>query len=228
MAEIPLPSLETIGKISGWVTEQANIWLQVVKSPKEFVSKIDLTSQSEFGKSVQFLFFVLVCVIILELPIDALRLHLHVFDATTQICNFIVMAIEALLFSSTIYLFGRAILGKGRYRNTLIAMFYSAALYPIAVFPFYLASTWDSEHLASGSALFSPDPNPVRALLFASAVLFIYVYLTVKLIPVIKHVHSFGAIRALFALGLTGVVVGFYEYLVAIPFVAELVKEASK
>jgi hypothetical protein len=50
MAEIPLPSLETLAKLSGWLKQQANNWLDVVTSPKDFVSAIDLDSLDELGK----------------------------------------------------------------------------------------------------------------------------------------------------------------------------------
>jgi hypothetical protein len=117
MAEIPLPSFETLAKASDWIKQQAMIWLEVVKSPRDFVAGIDLSSTAEFGRSVQFLFFIIVCMYIIEIPIDAIWFHVRVFDAASVICELIISTFEVVLFSSSIYLFARAMRGKGEYRD---------------------------------------------------------------------------------------------------------------
>ena len=36
MAEIPLPGIETLTKVSSWLTKQAKRWLGFVRDPREF------------------------------------------------------------------------------------------------------------------------------------------------------------------------------------------------
>ena len=196
------------------MSRQANIWVEVVKDPKDFVSAIDMTSQSEFGKSLQFLCFVIGSCFILETPLDALLFHYHVFDATTQIIRLILTVMEFLLFCSGVYVFGRALRGKGRYRETLIAMFYSAALSPFVVPAQYF--------LVSGGG--SPDEPKITAhqLIAAILIVAVLIYVTVKLIPVIKFAHSFGAIRALLVLGLVAMTDVIYGNLISGPLLAQL------
>jgi hypothetical protein len=203
----PLPSLETIAKASGWLSRQANIWLQVVRSPKDFVATIDTTSPTELGKSVQFLFFVLVCTMVLEMPLDALTLHLHVFDPATQIINLFLMACDVVVFSSGIYLFARLMLGKGQYRGTLTAMFYAGALYPFYSLTMYF-------YFLAGLGLIG-----------SVVLLAVLTYICVKLAPLVKSIHSIGIIRALIALGLAAAVVVYFESVVSIPLTRELIAQ---
>jgi hypothetical protein len=222
MAEIPLPSLETIEKIFGWVAQQADTWLQVVKSPKEFISKIDLTSPRELGKSLQFLAFMLVCIRVLELPIDALRLHEQVFDATTQISMLVLYAIEVLLFSSSIYFFGKLSRGKGQYKSILTAMFYAVALWPFGILPAYIAPGSVHDALRSGS--FTPIAPAPQEILFLIAGAIGVTFVIIRLVPLIKFIHAIGLLRALLVVGLTGVVDLFYGYIVVLPIVPAITK----
>jgi hypothetical protein len=221
MPEIPLPSLETLAKASGWLSRQADIWLQVIKSPKHFISSVDLTAAPELGRSVQFLIFVLICTSILELPVFALKLHLHVFDATTQITNLILMTIEIVLFSSMIFLFGRTMWGKGQYRNTMIAMFYATAFYPLGLIPMYV------NDFDTASWIVDPGREPVKAIVSKLVTLVVWIYVAWKVIPLIKVIHSVGAIRALIVIGLSFAVVISYEALVYGPILTELMSEAT-
>lgn len=231
MAEIPLPSLETLGKISGWVTQQATTWLQVVNNPKDFASKIDLTSPAELGRSVQFLVFVVLCTLVLGTPIDALRLHFHVFDATTQICQLLFMALQIVIFSFSIYLFGKLIRGKGECRSTLTAMFYSAALYPLGLVANYLMpDTWtngiESGSLASVifSAFYAPFQSLMRDGILLTVGVVIIAYIVSKLVPLIRFLHPFGTIRALLVIWLASLIDAYYTLYVVMPLVPDLVK----
>jgi hypothetical protein len=226
MAEIPLPSLETLAKLSGWLKQQANNWLDVVTSPKDFVSDIDLDSPAELGKSLQFLTFVIICDQILELPLYALDLQLRVFDPTTQITNVIVEAIEAVVFGSAVWFFGRILRGKGQYRSTLIAVFYATAFTLFFTMGNY-AGGYDKQDFLSGSFLSSnPNSDPVRDTITAILAIIIIAYATVKLVPLIKYVHAVGAIRAFTILGLAFAVDIWYGHLVADQFTAQLIRTA--
>lgn len=212
MAEIPLPSLETLARLSGWLKQQANTWLDVVTSPKDFVSSIDLNSPEELGKSLQFLVFVIICV--------------HVFDATTQITDVIVEAIEAVVFGSAVWFFGKMLRGKGQYRSVLIAMFYATAFTLFFTMGNY-AGGYDKQDFLSGS-FFSTNPNsdPVRDTITAILAIIIIAYATVKLVPLIKYVHAVGAIRAFMILSFAFAVDIWYGHLIADQFTAQLIRTA--
>jgi hypothetical protein len=209
---------EMTAKFAAWVTRQANIWVQVVRSPKNFVSTIDMTSSAEFGKSVQFLSFVIFCMFILEMPIDALKFRYQVFDASTQIIRLILVVIEIVLFSSAIYLFGKAMRGKGEYRSSLIAMFYGTAFYPFALMTQYVLDVGVNQHPASDVEV------TTKAVAGLIAVVVVAVYVTVKLVPLIKFIHSIGAIRALLVFLLTQVTVILYDSIVSGPMLYMLRK----
>jgi hypothetical protein len=213
---------EMIGNGYAWVNRQANIWLQVVKSPKDFVSSIDLASTEELGKSVQFLFFALACNQILETPLEVLAVHLNAYDPTTLITNFCMTALEVIICGSAAWFFGRAMKGKGQYRSVSVAIFYAyTALIPVATIVKYLAGGY-----WGGSFVSDPDPSPLKLGYFLVLVLIFYGFVATKLIPVIKFIHLIGAIRAtlVFCLSVTA---SALLYTIANPIFAELIKSAA-
>jgi hypothetical protein len=214
----PLPSLETLAKASGWLTRQASIWVQVVKSPRNFVSTIDMTSSVEFGKSVQFLSFVILCMFILEMPIDALKFRYQVFEPTTQIIRLILVVLEIVLFSSAIYLFGKAMRGKGEYRASLIAMFYATAFYPFALLTQYVLDVGSNQQPTNDIEV------TTKAVVGLIVVAVVAAYITVKLVPLVKFIHSIGTIRALLVLLLTQATVILYDSIVSGPLLYMLRK----
>ena len=218
--------LGMIGKVSGWLNQQAIIVFHVIKSPKDFVSSIDLASSSEFGKSVQFLFFVMICYQILLIPLTVLETHVHPFNVTTQLTGLILNAIATVVFGSAIWLFGRALGGKGQYRSTLIATFYSTALFLfIGIITIYVIGD-DTLRVASGSGGLDQIKDPVKLAITAVVTLIFIGFLTVKLLPLVKIIHSIGTIKALLVLGLTFAVRALYLNYVGARFADELIKEA--
>jgi hypothetical protein len=216
---------EIVGDISEWVIRQANIWLQVIKSPKDFVSAIDLASGDEFGKSLQFLFFVVICNQILSVPINAIYLHLHTYDPTVVITGLITGAIDGVMWGTATWLFGRVMKGKGQYRNVLVAGFYSTAFTPFFTIYLYLSGYSKQEVLNP----FIDDPNgdPVRANIAGPVGIVLVVYIAIKLVPLIRFIHSIGVIRASIVYGLTFAVSCLYELYVSDKFLAELLKSIS-
>jgi TIR domain len=217
--------LDWIGGASGWVTRQAITWFQMVKSPRDFVSSIDLASADEFGKSVQFLFFIIMCVALLHIPLDALDAHQRVYDPTTQIASFILSAIEAFVFGSVIWLFGRAVGGKGQYRSTLVAGFYSIAFFPFLTVGMYAG--FSNPKAPSGTFWGPPNPDPVISWVSLVVALIILVYVGAKLISLIRYVHSVGVIRASIVFVLTVTVSICYEGFIAKPFTDQLAQAAA-
>jgi hypothetical protein len=217
---------EMMGNASAWPVRQANIWLQVVKNPKEFVSSIDLASTGEVGNSVQFLCFVVLCNAVLSVPIDALQLHLNVFNPINQITNAITSVLESILFGSAIWFFGRAIRGRGQYRCALIAGFYATAFFLIFNIPDYVTGK-DSRKIVSGSFVVGADVDPVKSWIAVIVSACILIYVTIKLIPLIKFIHSIGTFRASLVYCATVAASTSFEYYIGQPFTAQMINAAS-
>jgi hypothetical protein len=227
-ARTPLIS-DKIGNIFEWVIHQANICLQVIKSPKDFVSKIDLESGGELGKSIQVLFFVLVCNEILRLPLDATGLQLPMFDPTVRITRFILEALVAVLFGSVVWLFGKAVNGKGKYRNVLVALLYSSVFILFKTITDYIGGFDKQELLSvlSGSSEKYVREYNISLIIHAIVYSIFLCYVAIKLVPLVRFVHSIGAIRALLVLACTFLTITVYGELVSLPLLAELVKGST-
>ena len=129
---------------------------------------------------------------------------------TTQLTGLILNAIATVVFGSAIWLFGRALGGKGQYRNTLIATFYSTALFLfIGIIAIYVIGD-DTLRVASGSGGLDQIKDPVKLAITAVVTLIFIGFLTVKLLPLVKIIHSIGTIKALVVLGLTFAVRALY------------------
>jgi hypothetical protein len=210
------------------VIRQANIALEVVKSPRNFVSKIDLASADALGKSVQFLFFVVMCDEILRLPLDVVSSPLRM-DPTIRITEFITLISGPVLFGSAVWLFGKAVNGKGRYRNVLIAMLYTSAFVFLNIILAYIFLPHGFDKQVFLSALNLSLEKPVREAntadiigAFVSLIVFCYVF--IKSVQLVKFVHSIGAIRASLVLACGYGVEPAYFWFVERPFLNDVLK----
>src|SRR5262249_5772502 len=95
---------EIVAQFSAWVIRQANIAFEVIKSPKNFVSSIDLASADAFKKSVQFLFFAVIRNEILRLPLEIVGVQR---PPIVRITGSISYMVGAVLFGSAVWLFGK-------------------------------------------------------------------------------------------------------------------------
>src|SRR5262249_21250984 len=141
---------EMIGQFSAWVIRQANIAFEVIKSPKNFVSNIDLASRDALKKSVQFLFFAVICNEILRLPLEIVGVQRPPLVRITSVISYIV---GTVLFGSAVWLFGKAMNGEGRYHNVLVAMLYSSAFVFLDIILAYMVlahGDFDKQALLSG------------------------------------------------------------------------------
>jgi hypothetical protein len=218
---------EMVGQLSAWVTRQANIAFEVIKSPKNFVSSIDLASTDALGKAVQFLFFAVMCNEILRLPLDVVSSSARM-DPTLRISWLIINISDPFLFGSAVWLFGKAVNGKGPYRNVLVAMLYSSAfmcLDTIVGYIFLPHGGVDKQallNILSGSSQ-NREFNTVDAIGgIVSLTVSCYVY--IKLVSLIKFVHSIGAIRASLVLACVYAADGLYVWFVGRPFLTDVLK----
>src|SRR5262245_13151782 len=119
LTDIPRPSLETPTKISGWVQKQAAIWFSVLKDPKEYVAGTDIDSQQALGNSIQFLFFIVVCSIVIGWPRDLFIGHLSIFTPTYYFMQTLLIFLEMLMFSFAVHFSAKAMGGKGSVSRTM-------------------------------------------------------------------------------------------------------------
>ena len=216
MAEIPLPSLETLSKISGWFGEQAKTWLAIVRNPVVFLSELDLASQDVLASSLKFFFCVLLATHIIHIPLFSILYHLDAFDAATAISLFFVFALQVVLFGYCIYAFGRLLRGNGTLMATFISTFYISAFLPImilasvpaAVQEVVYRNAFHVDPLFDNNGYLKPSPT---YLLLLAVWLAAQIYVVIKIVPVVKYVHKFDTFRALAVLG--GACLVYFAYL---------------
>jgi len=231
MAELPFPSFETLAKVSGWIREQAAIWLAVVRNPLSFLSGVDMYSNAALGQSTGFLAFVLAANAIIKVPFDALEMHFNVLDVTYQLSDFVLTAISILIFSYSIFFFGKMLRGKGTPVAVMNSMLFAAAFYPLFNALGNIAGATSGDYykqllqtVANHGVLVAPTQHPVAAIAYGFIMLPIVIWIISKLVPIVKSVHKIGSFRALIVLSLAGVAEQIYEGLVWIPLIMGLSK----
>jgi hypothetical protein len=190
MGAISLPSFKTHTKISGWVQRQATIWLSVVKDPKEFIAGTDINSPKALGDSIQFLFFIIVCITVLGLPLGIFLAQekITIFSLTYYvIASTVVLLVRVLLFTMAVHFSAKVMGGKGSVSRTTTSMFYAAAFLPMILLFNYGAYT-------------IKDPAS-KEIAFLAIALPAIAYVVTKLVSVAKFIFSVGTIRALIAVG---------------------------
>ena len=229
LADIPQPSLETPTRISGWVQRQAAIWFSVLKDPKEFVAGTDIDSQQALGNSIQFLFFIVVCSIVIGWPRDLFIGHLSIFTPTYYFMQTLLIFLEMLMFSFAVHFSAKAMGGKGSVSRTMTSMFYAAGLYPISVLLGYLdvLDPATKEDILRGKVDWETDVAPSAVVALFAVILPVIAYIATKLVSVIKFVFSFGTIRAVIALAVAGIVDAIYQFSLQMPIFAEMVKSVK-
>jgi hypothetical protein len=190
MGEISLPSFKTHTKISGWVQRQATIWLSVVKDPKEFIAGTDINSPKALGDSIQFLFFIIVCLTVLGLPLGIFLAQekITIFSLTYYVIgSTVLLLVRVLLFTMAVHFSAKVMGGKGSVSRTTTSMFYAAAFLPMILLFNYGAYT-------------IKDPAS-KEIAFLAIALPAIAYVVTRLVSVVKFIFSVGTIRALVAVG---------------------------
>jgi hypothetical protein len=188
MGEITLPSFKTHTKISGWVQRQATIWLSVVKDPKEFIAGTDINSPKALGDSIQFLFFIFVCITVLSAPLSIFLGHttiFTIFNPTYYVISTVQLLVRVLLFTMVVHFSAKVMGGKGSASRTTTSMFYAAAFLPMIL-------------LLNYGAIIDPAAKEIAFLAIALPAI---AYVVTKLVSVVKFIFSVGTIRALIAVG---------------------------
>jgi len=199
--EIPLPSFETLTKASGWVQRQATIWFSIVKDPKEFIAGTDINSPKALGDSIQFLFFICVCIILLNVPLDIFIGA--TLSPTYYVLYILLLLVGVLFFTLVVHFSAKVMRGNGSVSRTTTSMFYAAAFLPIVLLVNYLQSI-----------------DPVAVAIAIPVV----IYVVTKLVSAAKFIFSVGTIRALIAVGAGGIAYLVYETSVLRPMLVGMLK----
>lgn len=230
MTEIPLPSFEILTKFYNWLTEQAKVWFFVVSDTKTFLSGLDLNSTTTLGRSVQLLSFSVALIVVSTFPIDALLWRIRPFDATATILDLILIILSIIIFSVSVYLFSKCLLGKGRLAASIASMFYATAFMPFLYLLHYLDRLDpDFRKLILSGDYFGQSAiqtlyNP-RSIIVALIQLPVFIYVTIKIVNIVRFVHEIDIIRAIIVVCLAGIVEQSYEYVVLTPIFAEIVRD---
>jgi hypothetical protein len=229
MSELPIPSLATLERLSGWAGEQAAVFVSVLQNPRRFyLEKVEPSPDPIPGALKFFAFIVLVCFVIL-VPINAILFNINVLDVKLAISATMPFLVAVALFSSLIFLFGKLVGGKGTFRLTLAGMLYFSAFLPFIYLVDYIALTdpdFRAAMLARNMEYFGKDMALVPRI--GSWIGFaVIVFLAVRMLPLVKVIHRIGFVRAAIVIALTGSVYELYEFFVWMPFFAQLVKTAG-
>jgi hypothetical protein len=129
-----------------------------------------------------------------------------------------------------IHFSAKAVGGKGSVPRTITSMFYAAGLMPIA----YLTHYVDRIYPPAREMLLEVNPdwrahnaNPYALLAIRAVQFAIVAYVVTKLVSVVRFVFSLGTFRALFSVGVAGIVDQLALNFIWTPFLAELVKRVK-
>jgi hypothetical protein len=229
MADFPFPTFATLEKLYGWATEQATVFGLVLPNPAKYYTTEIAPLPHPLPSAIKFLAFVVLVASVFTMPIDAILWKINVFDLRLVISGTVLFLISVALFSFTVYWVGRLIGGRGDLPHSLAAMFHSAAFIPILMAPNYLTrldpdfrTAMLTEDVASARL---DSPLLVLGALLEAA---ITIWIVVKVVPVIRVVHGVGGLRALAIMATAGALYMLYEWVVWLPFFAELLKTATK
>jgi hypothetical protein len=232
VAQLSLPSFETLTKLSGWASEQGIVFLSIITGgPKNYLIGVRSASQDILPKSVKFAAFVVLVSVVITVPIDSAMLKLDVFSPKVIAFNVVGAILCISIFTVGMHFCCRMLRGKGAFGDTLPAMLFSAAYLPFFFLIDYLEYTDPAIVQSMRSEEFSPFTLQMSSVPYFIFVIFIeclfFVYIWIKLTPVVAVVHSFGRFRSSLAVALNGILFLSIYYLTLLPVAAAFVKSGG-
>jgi hypothetical protein len=212
IASIPKETFVALGR---FCRDQFAVWLRVVKSPVTEISRLDLENQNSSLDAIRFAVFSYLLSFAVSLPASVIYWHQNLKDPIMLLADAFITALVFVLAGSLLYLSGKAVAGHGKFGACLIAGLYLTAFYPIVYLIDYfgVVSPWMRE-LALKKMIVAEMPAPtgldrIYVVIATLASLALYVYLLLKVLPVIKYLHSVGLFRALVAAGIWALLFSF-------------------
>jgi predicted Na+-dependent transporter len=225
MAEIQLPGLETIEKLWNWASNQGSIFPEVWADPRSYFEKFE-QNENPLPTAISFFCFVLLLQIVIELPIAIAVLKYNPLQVSTIIELITTAVLQAGVFSFAMFILARMLGSKASLRDTLASMLFATVYTPLLSVRSYV-EFFDPDfvrNFATEDKLI--QSMPLNGFLIASGLITfaIYVYITWKVIPLIKAVHRFGLIRAITSFGGAAIVWFVFILVVMRPITKQLIR----
>lgn len=177
--------------IGRFLKAQAMVWFRVVNDPLSVISKIELGSTKSVVPAFQFAVFAYAFTIIVASP-ALIRENVDVSQTLFILSDFVMTFLSFALIGLMLWLAGKLLGGHGGLLESVVAGLYLAAFWPLVQATDYLLSI-------QLPGLAQEQIAMMRLGVLVIVVLGVTTVLTVKVSPVMAHVHGFGRVRAVIA-----------------------------
>lgn len=184
------------------------MWARILENPIREISQVDFTAADAAFDAAKFLVFVLALTLAVEIPIDVAFTQIRIQEPAVLLALVISDAISILMIGPLLYFPAKLVFGRGTFSACFFTGAYLSAFWPVAtLFDYVLWSDkWARGIILSGldlSKLLTPGPEDEHMLISAFLLCTgLVIWLLVKALPVVKSLHSIGAVRALIAIGI--------------------------
>ena len=212
IASVPKETFVALGR---FCRDQFAVWLRVVKSPVTEISGLNLGDQKSSLDAIRFAVFTYLLSFAVALPASVIYWHQNLKDPILLLTDAFITALVFVLAGSLLYISGKVVAGRGKFGSCLIAGLYLTAFYPIVYLIDYfgVVSPWIRQ-LALKQMIVTGIAAPtgldrIYVVIATLASFLLYVYLLLKVLPVIKYLHSVGLFRAIVIAGIWGLLFSF-------------------
>lgn len=187
---------QLVDYISLLVRHYIELWVSTVRDPVSVIAKID--PAGPLTQTLGFFIFIYIIVFLIRLPLFALLSRSIITDPALLFAIFLVNAVSAILFLFVLHVSAKVVFGKGDIWQSFHAAVYLLAYWPflqIALYVLFSSPAMRAQYLGRDvPPLQSADLIAMSAA--AILVLAFFCFFTAKMIPVLRHVHAIGSIRA--------------------------------
>lgn len=237
MADLPLSGLLGLEKIVGWLGEQALVfWHVLTEGPKDFIEKQTFETDEKIKRATLFYAFTVFVCFFVSIPAGILM----GFDPSNQIkdmCLVLLSAIEGILFGFVVHFYSKLFRGKGSLTDTMASMMYLTVYAPFIVLACYAGAVNPNIRAAT------LDPDRMREIVINTAktdygmaiwvlstfvMVFGYLFVYYKTIPVVKLIHKVGSIRGFSIVLISAITFWTYAQLIETPLAMGIIKVGFK
>jgi hypothetical protein len=200
--------------------EEGSQWAKVVADPVGEIGHIDFNAADAAWSATRFVLFVLALTMAIQTPIYVAFTSLRIQQSTIFISLVMAHAVGICTIGLWLYFPAKLLAGKGSFWDCILTGSYLGAFWPLALLCDYLLwadpwarnlrlSGWDFDKAPEMSA---HDETAMLIYLVVNSA--VCVWLLVKVLPVVKLLHSMGTIRAFMTIAIGYVLYGviFYEF----------------
>ena len=226
MAEIQLPGLETIVTLWSWATSQGSIFPEVWADPRSYFETFKQRGQNPLPTAISFFSFIVLLQAIIEFPLAMVVLKYDPLQISTIIILIITAVLQAGVFSFAMFILARVLGSKASLGDTLASMLFATVYTPLLSVRSYVAFIDPNfvRNFATGDKLI--ENLPLDGFVIANILITasIYIYITCKIIPLVKAVHRFGLARAITSFGAAAITWLIFISVVMRPIAKQLIQ----